>query len=124
MYIRSNLDVSWDIASSIIPIANTAFKWNHVVITKSNGIMKVYIDGSLELERALNVDFSYGQEYFYLGDSHADDDNGFFYDELIFLKKALDDNTIKSWYEMDKPFVDLHPKTNTKRPSNVSITEV
>jgi len=44
--------------------------------------------------------------------------------ETILLNKFVDDNTIKSWYKMDKPFVDLHPKTNTNTPTNVVLTEV
>jgi len=45
-------------------------------------------------------------------------------DEVLILKKAVDQTIIQSWYEMDKPFVDLHPKTNTNTPTNVVLTEV
>jgi hypothetical protein len=124
IWIRSTLDSYWDSSPSIVDIDDTAFKWNQIVITKLNGVMKVYLNGILKVERELAVDFENGQEYFYLGDDSASSNNGFFYDELIYIKKTIDEKTIQNWYEMDKPFVDLYPKTNTKRPSNVSITEV
>jgi hypothetical protein len=46
------------------------------------------------------------------------------FDELLINDGPVDEATIQNWYEMDKPFVDLYPKTNTNTPTNVVLTEV
>jgi hypothetical protein len=95
---------------------SSVYRW--VYDTENKNIVESGTATTLRTTSPFNGIITIGQQLDYSYEANA------LFDEMIFLPYEVDEATIQNWYEMDKPFVDLHPKTNTNTPTNVVLTEV
>jgi hypothetical protein len=112
--------------------SNTATKtWNgfaHFAFTWKTGEMKLYMDGELIITRTESLNVG-AFEYFAIGNRNlisggwSAPANALF-DDLRIDKIARTPEEIKSWYQLDRPFIDITSYENTKETLNLVKTKL
>ena len=87
--------------------------------------MAIFIDSEKFIKNSFNLPEFFSSDIIYFGSKNKNEEHvNSVIDEVLISNKYYADEIIKAWHEIKKPFNDLQPKTVTKSPTNVVVTEV